>query len=157
MKTEDTDIQAFKRAARFYEEKIGVSEIASNYVCTDKYIYMVINGHKEPGRRAQLKFAKACGFDTVAEFIASVDTDANVRHIDPITRDHLDLVKNFVNKKIAYDINKVLVDLDNDDSIRFGELAALIRKFANGAEFIERSRKESESNQPDRRTGTGEP
>ena len=70
--TEDIEYQRFLKSAEYYLNKLGVGEIADKYSCSPEYIYMTANGSKPAGRKAQLKFAKACGFSTVGSFIESV-------------------------------------------------------------------------------------
>ncbi len=69
----DTDIEyeRFIKAAKYHAKNKSAGEIAYNYGCSVEYIYMIVNGKKNAGRSTQLKFAKACGFETVISFIES--------------------------------------------------------------------------------------
>ena len=67
----DIEYERFINAAKYHAKNKGAGEIAYKYGCSAEYIYMIVNGKKNAGRSTQLKFAKACGFETVNSFIES--------------------------------------------------------------------------------------
>jgi len=69
MDTKDIEYEEFIKKAKYWADKIGAKKIADRYPCAPTHIYQVINGDKNAGRVVQLKFAKACGFNTIAAFI----------------------------------------------------------------------------------------
>lgn len=69
MKLFDPEYKDFMNAAHYFANKLGVGEIAFKYGCSDKYLYQILSNKKPAGRNTQLKFAAACDFETVREFI----------------------------------------------------------------------------------------
>lgn len=76
--------------------------------------------------------------------------EIQVVDIDPVTTEHRDLVGKFVSKKIALEANRVMIELDIRDPLRFAELAGIIRKFSEGQDFIEKQ-------SPERRKKSSDP
>ena len=126
MESYDTEYKDFLAAASYYDKKIGTARLAGKYGCSDKYIYMVVNGHKEAGRKVQLKFARACGFKTVSDFIQSTKgvKETNNRMINIDNQDdweHFKVTRKFKNKELAIKANEALVELESIDSIQFAK------------------------------------
>jgi transcriptional regulator with XRE-family HTH domain len=78
---------------------------------------------------------------------------------DPI-KEHIEVVRRFKNKPLVLIANQLLLAQEEKDQARFGELIGIIRKFVNGAEFIEAppgskaGRKAPEPSPEKRKSGT---
>ena len=124
----DTDYKTFIASLRFFEEKDGLSEIASAYKCSESYAYQVLNGQKIIGRKSQIKFARACGFNSVSEFIKATQKPElpskkyTIEIDDQETWQHFKVIKRFKNKGIALAMNEKLADFEEYDQWKFIKL-----------------------------------
>lgn len=128
MEHEEVKYMDFIDAAKHYADKIGAVQIAEKYPCSKNHIYQVINEDKTAGRMTQSKFAKACGFNTVSEFVNSIKK--STPDYPPIETqedwEHYTVTRKFKNKRLAIDINKLLVKLESLSPIALGRMAGII-------------------------------
>lgn len=102
---------------------------------------------------SQLKIAQACKCKSVEEFIQKHDKKTD--WVDPITAEHQKLVKEFPSKKLAKELNELLVKIDKENSLKFAEIASIIKKIANGIEFIEKHKYPEDTETQGLPTGSG--
>lgn len=140
----DTEYKEFLDAANRAVDSLGIEEIAEKYKCSTSFLYQITNGKKDAGRKTQLKIAKACGEETVSDFLkrwgeCSEAKDMtnqllnNLFEIDVVTKNHMELVKKFKNKEIALAINRRLVELEEVNPIAFARAVGDIDIIINDA------------------------
>jgi len=80
----------------------------------------------------------------------------SVHELDPVTREHKELVKHFVSKHIALETNRKMIELDKSDPSRFADLVSIINRFVKGIDFEEiRAEKQDLKENPQQQGKTG--
>ena len=125
MDTFDPEYKGFLNAARYHDERLGTEEIADRYGCSTSYIYQVVNGMKEVGRRSQIKFVKACGFNTISDFVQSVKNTPTPPK-DSLDWRHDMVTRKFQSKELAIHINELLVEIEKISPIALGRVGGII-------------------------------
>jgi len=126
----DKEYDDFLKALSFYADKMSVKVLAGKYKCAPNHIYQIINRAKNAGRQTQKTVAKACGFETVSEFVASIkqDDESIVKIKDPEVWLHYQIIQKFKNKNLARIANEHLLELEELDPIAFGDIVSAIRQ-----------------------------
>ena len=125
MEPTDRDYQDFLKAAQEHARQRGVKVIATDYPCSTNHLYQILNGDKKAGSKAQLRFALACEFKSVSEFVQSVKKPKETNKIINIDNqddwEHFKVTRKFKNKELAIKANEALVELESIDSIQFAK------------------------------------
>ena len=153
----DKDYQEFLKAAQEHAERRGVKTIAADYPCSTNHLYQILNEDKKAGNKAQLKFALACKFKSVSDFVQSVSKTK--RQEDRVIRidtqedwEHFKVTRKFKNKDLAIQANEALVELEKIDSLQFAKAVIDIMERLKCA----RKGKQDERREPGRKAAGGE-
>ena len=142
----DPNYQKFLTALDLEVEKSwkgNLKELYKEAGISKSYFSEIQNRRKKASFKMQVSIAEACGF-TYEQFLNYSPSTPTAPHLpgsvcelDPFTREHEELVKGFVSKKIALELNRMLIELDKDDPIRFAALVTIVDKFVKGSDFEE--------------------
>ena len=133
MKKSD-DIQKDMAYMKFYNALVKIidqkyngnrKEVYETASISKSYFSEVMNLNKKASFPKQTAISKACGYNTVDEFIMKT-SDQTPIEIQKIEQEHLKVIKQFKSKDLALKINQHLLELEQLDIIDFGRLAGEI-------------------------------